>query len=278
MTVADGRNGMIPRIARFTGVLTASCLAAFALQTAAFAAADDPAPLSLDKRFTAATGKGAGDQPSSLRTCTGFPEGAKSGTDGWEFDQPVAGGTPLAYVMGFIETVDGKANPALLGVIAGQLYKVDVNERTLAGQFGPEDLLPAPPGVTGALTTRGLRLSTPQGWRLASGALLVTGGTAGPAKTFALTAVCLPPSSSPSSSPSPSTSPSVSRPAAPSPSPSASASTAPGTSPSATPAATLPITGDRAGTVAVLGLVAVVAGLLLLGALRWRRDRVRFTA
>jgi hypothetical protein len=268
MTVADGRTGMIPRIARFTGLLTASCVAALSLQTAAFAAADDPAPLSLDKAFTAATGKAAKDQPSSIRNCTGFPEGGKSGTDGWQFSQPVAGGTPLAYVMGFIETVNDKAKPALIGVIAGQLYEVDVNERTLAGQFSAEDLLPARAGVTGGLTASGLRLSTPQGWRLASGALLVTGGTAGQATTFALTAVCLPPS------PSPSASPSVSRSAVPSASPSTPASASASTSPSAT----LPITGGRAGTVALVGLAAVTIGLLLLVALHRRRERVRFTA
>ncbi|GIE77953.1 hypothetical protein Aph02nite_39030 [Actinoplanes philippinensis] len=275
---------MIGRIARCTGLLAASCIAAFALQTAAFAAEGEPAPLSLDKAFTAATGKAATDQPAAIRTCGTFPGGGKPGADGWQFDQPVAGGTPLAYVMGFIETVNGAPKPALIGVIAGQVYEVAVNERTMAGQFGPEDLLPPRAGVTGGLTEAGLWLGTPRGWRLASGALLVTGGTAGGAATFALTAVCLPPSASPSPSPSPSpsrsASPQASRSVPPSVSPSASRSPSAAVSPVASPTdtATLPITGGRPGVFALLGLATVTAGLLLLGTLRWRRDRVRFTA
>jgi hypothetical protein len=287
---------MIARFARGGALITASCSMALSMQAAALAADEPSAPLTLDKAFTAATGKTVQDQPAALRNCARFTGGAKNGSGGWYFDQPVQGAQPLAYVIGYIDTVNGKANSVLIGVLAGQLYRIDVNEQTAAGNFGPQDLQPPPAGVSGGLTGDGVRLTTPQDWRLASGALMVTGGPATRSTTFALTAVCLPPSPtrppvSPPSSPSPSPSPSrppagtgipvgngPARPDEPSPSaPASSSAAAAAPDADAEATGTLPITGGPGGALAGLGLASVAAGLLAVAAHR-RRDRVRFRA
>ena len=258
---------MIARIARGGGVVAASAILILSAQATALAAeGGTPAPLTLDKTFTGVSGKTIDDQPASLRDCRQFPEGAKKATDGWRFDQPVAGAQPLAYTVAFIETVDGKASPVLIGLIAGRLLQIDVNEETLKGNISQDDLEAAPAGVSGGLVDGGAWLGTPHGWRLATGALMID-GDAGGVTTFSLTAVCPPPAS-----PSPTTS--TTRSASSSPAVAHSPSTSATTEPAAVG---LAITGNRSGTVALLGLTAVALGVLMLAARR-RRAKIRFRA
>lgn len=211
------------------------------------------------------------DEPASLRDCDAFPDGAVANTDGWKFNQPVSGATALAYTVAFLEIIGDTPRPRVFGISAAGVVQVD--------PAAPTKTLPLTDGVSGALTDDGVRVNTPAGWRLAGGALQISDGTGG--GTFALTAVCPPATpSSPSSSTSsgPSTSASAS--------PSASASTSTPTqapAPSASssspgPTAGLPITGGRTTPLAVTGGVAVLAGLLLLLAVRRRRGTTRFQA
>lgn len=269
---------MIMRFGRRAGVVPAAALLILSMQAAAIAAEKvDAIRLPLDTEFTGAVGKTVTDEPASIRNCARFAGGARPGTDGWRFDQPVPGGAVRAYTIGFIATIDGTPGAVLLGLTGDSVVRINVTPATLQGQFGPEDLLPVPAGVSGGLIDGGAGgswLNTPTGWRLAAGALLVD-GTAGDREAFALVAVCLPGAPA-----SPSTSPSASASPSPSPSPSAThSSPTPSASPTATPPDTggLPITGNRSGVVAFAGLAAVVIGGLLL-AVRRRRDKVRFRA
>ena len=258
---------MFARIGRWSGAFSVSTCLILSIPAAARAAT---VPLTLDTSFTGATGKTIEDEPDSLRDCSAFPDGAKIDSDGWKFDQPVPGGTVQAYTIALIKTVNGVPEPVLLGITSAGVVRIAFNPATAQGQFGPDDLGPAPEGVTGGLADDGAWLNTPAGWRLAFGALMVTGGAAG-GGTFALTDVCLP---------APAASPSVSAPSASrSVSPSASATSA---SPTTTAAAaatetggSLPITGSRTGPLALAGLALAIAGVLLLAV---RRRRIRFRA
>jgi len=257
---------MITGIGRWAGMVLAFLFLIFSMPVAAFAAArGTPAPLTLDPAFIGDTGNPAESEPSALRDCDAFPDGAVKKADGWKFDQPVTGATPLAYTVAFFEIIGGGPQPRVFGITAAGVVQVD--------PAAPTSTLPLTAGVSGALTGDGAWIRTPAGWRLAGGALQLAGEAAG-GGTFALTAVCLPvttPATSPATSPS-AASPS---PSATSPSPSASASATP-SSTSTAPAGGLPITGGRTGTVALAGLAIVLAGVLI--SLAVRRGATRFRA
>src|SRR3954451_3636080 len=68
----SGGIDMIARMARMGGVVVASACLIISAQTVARAADGTPGVLTLDKAFTAATGKTIDDQPASLRHCDQF--------------------------------------------------------------------------------------------------------------------------------------------------------------------------------------------------------------
>ncbi|MEU8075109.1 LPXTG cell wall anchor domain-containing protein [Catellatospora citrea] len=194
----------------------------------------------LQKKLTA--------QPPALRDCEAVPQGASAGTDGWVFEQPAAGNTAAAYVIGFIAGTRENPTPHILGITADGVVEVPLSDPTSPG--------PAPAGVSGGLLGNGgtgAWLKTPAGWELISGQLQVAEPTE--QATFGLAAVCAPPAAPASPRPSASVVPSRSPVA--SASPRATAAITPSAS-----AGGLPVTGSKLSSVVLAGL-----GLLLVGAL-----------
>src|SRR6266487_3119528 len=200
----------------------------------------------------------------ATKGCDGITGGAKAGTDGWVFDQPVKGVTEYAYVFGFVDT---KRKPVVLLVTEGGVFGFDnpaagalaleskaAGELTSAEEGGDIDLPPAPEGVHGGLIPNGGWLQTPAGWTLTIGFLVHDNETAGKAK-FHLLRVCMPVTSTPTGTASP--------------------SQAGGTGGGS--GGSLPVTGANAGMLAGAGLLLVAVGAMLF-VVRRRRDATKFVA
>ncbi|MDT5036847.1 MAG: hypothetical protein QOE03_2032, partial [Micromonosporaceae bacterium] len=211
-------------------VLTTSMVtvAGFMVAGPAVAAAEDPAPigvldLPVPEDGLTVTGVQA-------RACTQIPGGAKIGTDGWVFSQPVKDPTELAYVVGLVAAPTTAPEPVLLGITKDGITGLKIDDSLKAkGKAGAKSLtrdtgdatkalaakagegtdpgttdildglvrIPAPAGVAGGLISDngGAWLQTPAGWIIAAGALLHIGGDTD-ATTFDLAGVC-PPAANP---------------------------------------------------------------------------------
>ena len=117
---------VIARLARWAA-LSASILVISSVPAPAFAAEDDAVVrLTLDTAFTGAGGKTIADEPAAIRKCADLPGGAQPATDGWRFDQPVAGRSAAAYTIAFITTVQGTPTPILLGVTPTGVVQIKI--------------------------------------------------------------------------------------------------------------------------------------------------------
>jgi LPXTG-motif cell wall-anchored protein len=216
--------------------------------------------------------------------CDGIPGGAKAGTDGWVFSQPVDGATDYGYIFGF---ANGDGQPVVLGVgkegvtglqvdpseaaglKAGRLSSGDAKALAQAVEddapSGDVEEVPAPAGVAGGLTSTGEGwLQTPAGWQLVYGALLYSSAALDSPKefSFSLLRVCAPKADT-----------------APAPTDTA---TAPAPAPSKAPGAgggsggSLPVTGANAGLIAGAGALLIGIGAVLF--VRRRRETTKFVA
>lgn len=157
------------------------------------------------------------------KSCEGIPGGAKAGTDGWVFSQPVTGTQGYGYIFGLI---DGDQRVVVLGVDkdgvtglkvkgatlqglkAGKLSGGEAKSlaKTAEGNTSPEEStspegdtssddveeIAAPEGVAGGVTATGEGwVQTPAGWQLASGALLYAPAVENAPKEFSLLRVCV---------------------------------------------------------------------------------------
>jgi hypothetical protein len=242
------------RFRRAVWIVLGGAVAVSAALGATPAVADNP--LTLDQAVTQKTAVELADR----QDCAAVPGGTQAGSDGWVFDQPVAGASAIGYAIGYDTGNRDHPAPIVLGVLTTGLVQFPIDP-TGGGTAGAP--VPAPPGVSGGLIDGGQSggwLRTPAGWTLLPGALELAAPS--DQTTFHLTAVCAAVTASPSASSSPSSSPS------PSASPTATATE--GSTPTTPPASPeLPVTGTDIGMIAGVGVLSVLIGVVLV--LRARR-------
>jgi LPXTG-motif cell wall-anchored protein len=260
-------------LASVTAATATAFLFVGALGTPAFGTSTDPAAITLGipKDGTTAT-------QWETHGCDGIPGGAKTGIDGWVFDQPIPEVTDddALFVFGLL-AADG-TTPWLLGVNNAGVFAVDLNSAAMkalkaGGLAALKSSAPKiaahttnevalPDGVTGMGTAAGAWLQTPKGWTLGFGFEVVPDNaeiTEG--QTFHLLRTCLPPAASQSAP--------ASVPASVPASASAPAGGAGG-------GGGLPVTGTNIWLIAGTGSALLLAGVLFV--IRRRRESVKFVA
>ncbi|MFG1603390.1 LPXTG cell wall anchor domain-containing protein [Actinoplanes sp. NPDC049265] len=178
---------MTMRVWRGAALAMSTVLVILSASSAAYADSGE-ATLTLDPAFVGALGKTAAEQAADLSDCAAIPDEIDAGSAGWRFGQPATDASVLAYSIGYIGTVDGKPGAIVIGVTAEGIWRITTDG-------GQQEAVPVPEGVGGGLLDEGADgawLRTPADWRLAPGALRVTGATGAVPKTFGLSAVCLP--------------------------------------------------------------------------------------
>ncbi|NJC72796.1 LPXTG cell wall anchor domain-containing protein [Planosporangium thailandense] len=262
-----------------TAIAAGAMFVGAAVAAAPAAAAETPSPdFGFAKLTLPHVPLKAGD--FSPKGCDGIPGGAKTGTDGWVFNQPVKGATDYGYIVGLLD-MDNK-QVVTLGISADGVTGLELDQsaaqglkdgtlgssavKSLAAAAAADDSsdgvkeVPAPKGVAGGLTSTGEGwLQTPAGWQLASGALLYSPQVEGAPEDFTLARVCAPKTES-------SPTPTASVPAPPSKAPGAGGGSG----------SSLPVTGANVAAVAGVGVVLVAIGALFV--LRRRRDTTKFVA
>jgi LPXTG-motif cell wall-anchored protein len=251
---------------RFT--IAASLVAAVGFMTATpAAAAEEPAPPAIGEINLPVPDGGITAGGFGTKGCTGIPGGAKVGTDGWVFSQPVADATEVAYIFGLLPSRTPDTEPVVLGINADGITGLKFDDAPNPSS-GLKDLtkdtsdeakaliakaaegddssaddsadgvteIPVPAGVSGGLIANngGAWLQTPAGWILAAGVLVHDKGKTNIEK-FDLLRVCAP-ASPPTNAPG----------------------AGGGTGES------LPVTGDNIGLLAGLGVLLLGLGAALL--------------